>query len=798
MMNRLLGRKLRRDIIANPAQFTLMALAVFLSVFALMTLVGSLTSLQKATAQAYLGTNPAQATVETDGSQPLPDNFGLPGAATERRGSVLGRIADKQGNWHPFLIFVIDDFSAMHIGISYPDHGAWPPATGSVALERTALDLLNYPSGTRVKIILPGSAVTEILVSAAAHDPGLAPAWQERSAYGYMNLATARQLFGPNWQLAELKLAWDDPSLTAAQIRSKADQAASQLETLGYRIEEIQVPPPRMHPHQGQMNTILTIFMVFSGLALVLSGILLATMLRSLLIRETRSIGIMKSIGAAPAILIRHYLGLSLVPALVGTLLALPLGLLAASGLSEAIVGLLNFGNGRLEFAWGAVPIPLVAGLLIPGLFTLIPVVAAIRQNVRAALEGRRPQHPRTGEARLRLPVTLNLAIENLLRRKGSLALTLSLLASAGMIFMTALNITTGWEETLKQGAASKKYDLEIRLDQAVGQAEALQALRRLSGVKSVEAWPRIAAYPASQYRHPLTSQYPDRGHGSFSLRSMPNDSRLVQQTITQGKAWSSASPRTDRPIILNQNALALFPGARIGSSITLIVQGKPELFKLAALIQEIGASCAWVQPAEFPGNSTGPAGSLQANSFYLAYEPGALEPAVIAKSVENTLISLGGRVEMSLPESEFDSALGNHILILIVALAAMAVIIGLVGLLGLSATMGASVLDRTREIGIMRAIGAQPRRILALILGEATLQAIAGLILALALSWPATVLLGRIIGLMSFRIPLETSFNLTGILACAIVLPLGALLAAFGSARQAAKLSVRDGLSYE
>lgn len=792
----LLNRKLRRDIWANPGQFVLMALAVFLSVFALMTLIASLVSIQKATNSAYLGTNPAQATIETDGKLPLPNALNLPGASSEQRGSVLGRIADSQGKWYPLLIFVIEDFSAMHIGVSVADQGAWPPPDGTIALERTALELVHYQIGQMATVILPGSTARELRLSGTSHDQGLAPAWQERTAYGYISLATARNLFGASWQLAELKLAWDDHSLSAAEIRAKADQVASQLELRNYRVEEIQVPPPRMHPHQTQMNTILTIFLVFAGLALVLSAILLATMLRSLLVRETRSIGIMKTLGASPAVLVGHYLKMSLIPALLGSLIAVPCGLLAASGLTNIIVQLLNFETGTSQFPWAAIPIPLLAGLLVPTGFTVIPVLAAIRQSVRSALEGQSPPRSRQGTARLRLPVSLALSIQNLGRRKGSLALTLGLLACGGMVFMTALNITSGWKTTLQQGADSKKYDLEIRLDKPLNQAEALTALRAMPAIKTVEAWSRIEAYPASSYRHPITTQYPDRGHGSFSVRAMPDNSSLFFPNIIRGQTWAENTPSNIRPVILNQNALALFPKATIGSIISLIIDSQARNFTLIAIVQEISPSCAWVRPGDF-ASLIGSSESVS-NSFYIAFAPGLANRATLAATAEAILINLGGSVELSLPESEFDSALGNHVLILIVALAAMAVLIGLVGLLGLSATMGTSVLDRTREIGIMRAIGAQPMRILRLILGEAALQALGGLVFAGLLSLPATLILGNFIGLMSFRVPLDFSLNASGIIICALVLPLGALLATFGSARLAAKLSVRSALAYE
>jgi len=69
-----------------------------------------------------------------------------------------------------------------------------------------------------------------------------------------------------------------------------------------------------------------------------------------------------------------------------------------------------------------------------------------------------------------------------------------------------------------------------------------------------------------------------------------------------------------------------------------------------------------------------------------------------------------------------------------------LAVLIGAVGLMN---TLGMSVLERTREIGVLRAVGWRKRRVLALILGESLAITLLGSAMGIAWSWMMVRLLG-------------------------------------------------------
>jgi len=111
---------------------------------------------------------------------------------------------------------------------------------------------------------------------------------------------------------------------------------------------------------------------------------------------------------------------------------------------------------------------------------------------------------------------------------------------------------------------------------------------------------------------------------------------------------------------------------------------------------------------------------------------------------------------------------------------------------------MGMNVLERTREIGIMRAIGADDRAVMRTVIGEGMVIGIISFVLAVILSFPFTYLLSTIVSLALFQSPIEVVFTYTGY---AIWLGLVLVLSAIASilpARNAARLTIREVLAYE
>ncbi|MEO8035139.1 MAG: FtsX-like permease family protein [Acidobacteriota bacterium] len=139
-----------------------------------------------------------------------------------------------------------------------------------------------------------------------------------------------------------------------------------------------------------------------------------------------------------------------------------------------------------------------------------------------------------------------------------------------------------------------------------------------------------------------------------------------------------------------------------------------------------------------------------------------------------------------------------QHMLMIYVALIIMSSMIGLVGGLGLMTTMSLNVLERRREVGVLRAIGATPRAVLLMLVAEGSVVAVASWILATIAAWPLSRSLGDSLVTKMFHSGLDFTFALRGpAIWLAISLVLG-VVASIVPALHASRLPVREALSHE
>jgi putative ABC transport system permease protein len=135
---------------------------------------------------------------------------------------------------------------------------------------------------------------------------------------------------------------------------------------------------------------------------------------------------------------------------------------------------------------------------------------------------------------------------------------------------------------------------------------------------------------------------------------------------------------------------------------------------------------------------------------------------------------------------------------ILVIFLMTMAILTAVVGSIGLMGTMGMNVLERTREIGVMRAIGAVDMEIIKSVVIEGIMIGLISWIAAMVLSFPISFVLLRTIStaMMGTVMPLQiTPLGFAIWLGVVILL---SVVASIWPARSAARLTIREVLAYE
>jgi putative ABC transport system permease protein len=782
--------KLVGDVRAERGRLALMVAAIAVSLAGVGAVLGAYAVLSREIAINYLGTRPAAATLElADGANPglVEAVRRLPGVADAEAREVTVARARVGGDWRRMLLFVVDDFADLRLNRFRLERGAWPPPEGTMLVERSAISILESGVGGTVVVKTPHGAPTEVAITGIVHDPGLAPAWQERSGYGYITRATLARL-GEAPVLGELRIALAGEPGSTRDIEARAADVARRLGDGGHRVSELRVPPPNQHPHQRQMVTLLVMMLAFAGMALVLSAVLVASSLAALLARQVREIGVMKTLGATRRQIAGLYATLVGSVGAVAALVAAPLGALGAHALAGAVSRLLNLSLTSEAIPAWVFAIQIAAGVALPLAVSAIPIRRASRRSIREAMDdhGVSPQAPGGGSSSLPLP------LRNALRRPARLALTLGLLAAGGAMAVTAFQVKRGWEANVAKVYATRSYDVEVVLAAPAPRA-LVERVQRVPGVRAVEAW----GYARAAFTRPgaidVARTYPDRGHGSFVAMGLPPETTLIRFPLRAGR-WLEAEDRDTDAVVLNHAAFAQAPGLRIGDEVRLSISGRPTTWRLAGVVEEIGAAgVAYVADAAL-ARAVDTAGQVRLVRVATTARS-ADERTGIMRDVEATLDRQGASVESVSPLAELRTAMGDHVLVLVRLLLAMAAILGVVGVLGLVSAMGVSVVERTRELAIMKTLGATPGRIGRMLLAEGL--SIAGLsyVVGWALSVPLTIMVDRIVGTLGFLAPLPLVLSPEAAAVWVVVGTAATLAATLVPARKASALVIRDAL---
>jgi putative ABC transport system permease protein len=168
------------------------------------------------------------------------------------------------------------------------------------------------------------------------------------------------------------------------------------------------------------------------------------------------------------------------------------------------------------------------------------------------------------------------------------------------------------------------------------------------------------------------------------------------------------------------------------------------------------------------------------------------------AKDVEQQMKKRGYDVAYSLGINSIRGGMQGQFDFLILFLLIMAVMVAVVGGLGLAGTMSLNVLERTREIGVMRSIGASNRSVFQLVVVESLAVGLLSWIISIPLSIPMGYGFCLAIGMAFFEKVLPFSFSVTGIALWLVIVFVISVLASILPARNAVRLTVRDTLSYE
>jgi putative ABC transport system permease protein len=788
-------RKVLRDLGVARTRTVLVVLSIAVGVFAVGTIAGSDALLRNGLREAYLASRPASATISTStfGSDLVEAVRGMPGIAdAEARRVVTVRLRTGPESYRELLLTAITDFEDQRLDFVTPEPGAtWPPARGDLLLERSSLTLADVPTSGEVEVQTVDGAIHRLRVAGLTHEVGAAPAFYIGRLGGHITFDTLADLgYGSGYD--ELRVLVEDPTLDRQGVRAVAETVRERLERAGVSVLFVFVPPPGEHPANDLLAGVFLVLGFLGLLALAASGFLVVNTVNAIIAQQTRQIGMMKAVGARNRQVAGLYVAMVLAYAVLSLGVALPLGALGAYGLTIFTANLVNFDVTTFFAPPGVLGLEIAVGLLAPLLAAAVPVWRGVRVTVREAVSSTGIAdsfgHGRLDRAigRVRgLPRPTLLSLRNTFRRKSRLLLTLSALTLGAAVFMAVFSVRASLYRTLDDALAYFDYDVQVELAGSARASLLETEAARVPGVTAAEAW-----------RFASTQRI--RGDGSesrsFVTFGLPPATTMVRPRLQEGR-W--LLPADGNALVATANVREDEPDLRIGDALTLRVNGRDATWTLVGIVES---------PTQRPFLYTN-AGPLEraardvgrATVVLLRTEP--RDPATadrVGTAAADHLETVGVRVAATSTIAEVRTTQERLFDVLVIFLSTMALLLGVVGGLGLTGTMSINVVERAREIGVIRAVGASDGAVLRLFLAEGVLIGLISWAIGALASIPISRTLSDALGMVFLSRPLSYAFSGEGVviwLAIVLALAAGASLV---PAWRASRLAVREVLAYE
>jgi putative ABC transport system permease protein len=815
-MTKLLFIKLLRDVQTTWGRIVMMIVAISLSLIVFSAMLYARVIFMSEMTSDYSDTNPASARM-TINPGVAPDQAETiltvakaePGVIDATMRSVLTvQIQGKNGEQTPLQLFTAAPDDPMRIATFKVEQGSWPPSKDGVLLERSALEFLKLKVGDNVTVTGFDGKPVQLQVTGVVHDQSLAPAYTGLQGYGYISTNSLPYL-GKQPVLNQLAITVADK---AGQTESSHDRdvivhtalgLADRLKGVsGVEIEEIAVPLPDQHPHQPIANMLLTALLAFGGLSLLLSAILIAAMFNGLLTQQIPQIGILKAIGARSNRILQLYSIMVLLIAAVATALAIIPGIMLGRALAQLVGGALNMDVTNFSVPWWTYASVITLGIALPLLMSLAPLMQASRRTVREALDERGVDGQSVTTTRFyawlgrlrSMDRTLLMAFRNVFRRRARFLLSVGLLATAGAIFMSGLNTMAGLQAIPKTLTDEQLWDVEVRLRAPASASELTNRVGQAPGVIRVETWntaPTGVKYPGEMN---VTRTYPDQGHGSMSVTAIPSATSMFNAPpILEGR-WLRADDTG--AIVLPQSIRKTLPDVNVGDHIQLPIEGQLTNWLVVGIVKELAAAtCPCVTQTGFE-QATGH--SNQANLVRIVTDRHDLQTRIaVGQAATQALTDAQMKVQDARPIDTLLGSIDGHSALLVVLILLIALAIGTVGMIGLGSTMSTNVIERTREFGVMSAIGASASTVRRLVVLEGVFIAVISCVVAAIPALVLTVAMGTGLGNLFFSAPVPFQVSVPAIVIWVVVIVLGAALATLAPAYRASRLTVREALAY-
>ena len=795
--------KVINDLFGNKTRTLLIVLSMSVGLFALGIILSARTILSEGLAQSFAAINPSSGTVRT--AELFDENF-IESVRSmkdvqeaDARRNISARLQTKSGEWKNLTVFVVADYDDIRVNKVASQSGDWPPPKREILIERAALSVIEAQVGDVVLVRFPNDTERKIRIAGAAYDPAQLPAQIDGTPYGYITFDTL-EWFGEPYGFNELHVVATHPEdkIWAQQVVNRVKDKA---EKSGYTIPLSMTAEPGQLPMNDVLQGILLLMGAMGVLSLFLSIFLVVNTVAALLTQQKRQIGVMKAVGGSTIQILGMYLVMVLAYGALALLIAIPLGMYGARELSGALAGFFNFEIHSMEVPPQTFLIQISIGLILPVLASLVPFISSLRISAAEAMSVYTMSKGRFGKnvidqmlSGANLWVTRNfsvrsilLSVRNTFRNKGRLTLTLITLTLGSATFISVFNVRASLSSTVEDMIKWFNCDTMLTLDRAYRADKIQIEALNVPGVTQTDVWIHL---PTRLVR----SDDSESGMIYMFAPTVTPDSLIISPTIAEGR-WLAQGD--DNAVVVPSVFLRDETDLKLGGDMVLKINGKEHKFKIVGTY--VGMAFMPIIYANYDymtkiTNRIGEADALMVSMQ--SHDPAFVDSTT--RMLEDRFESVGVRVSMvstiNKERTEAEASFDAIVALLLV----MAILLALVGGLGLMGTMSINVLERTREIGVLRAIGASNRGVALVFIREGIVIGLMSWLMGAILAVPMSQGLNQALGKAVMGMPLTYAYSMPGLWLWLLVVILLSVLASFIPARNASRLTVREVLAYE
>jgi putative ABC transport system permease protein len=745
-----LSRKVRGDLRRHPGKSLLVVgtLALAIASFAIVAVPGLLNaSMQSEVRQARLF-NVAVATHDLDlSSRQLAALGHLPNVAAfepavEYSAVVASAVNGSRQN------AVVWGLSPGHQTVDVVDvTGGRPPAGAEMLADEGNASAAGFgvPASGRVTILTAAGTMTQVQVSGTGRSLATSPSANgSNSAVFYGTVPAVRALAGVSgynylaFQLYDNSRAAQTSTISAVQRYLTAQTGASPFAGL---------PSTRATgswPGQSLFDQMIALFLVITVMAVVCAMFLIANTMNTMVVEQGNEIAILRALGGRrrqiASVILRTASALGGAGSIAGT----ALGIVVAYLLTRYFAAQVFSVQAGFAISAPVLVASLLAGPLLAVLTSLPGLRRAVRRPVADVLDNRTLLDYGAGRldrilasGRL-LSGPARMGLRNTLRRKRRTAATIAqvTVAVALAIALFAVGETVAAATTATHDA----QQFQIEVDAGNGAPP--------FGGPAISI---AAATPGVTRAEPLIENNVETRGQQYSAYGL-GPSTLYRYKLNSGRWFTAADTATSPAVVVLGPAVARATGAHVGQRLVVLTsagQTQVTVVGIDSVTLNNGAS-VFFPLAQFQ-LLTNSAGTV--NALWLTTNSTSDQFVnQVSASVQTRLGQAGypATIQKSYVETAQNESANNSIVTVVEVLGLLVVGIALIGLVG---TLTLALIERTREVGILRCLGAGARQIRRVFNTEAVVMATAGWALGSVLGY------ALFLGLVAF---LEHDFGLT------------------------------------